>query len=59
VAALFVVIGHEFHEFHEKDHCHLDIIGFEIQSFAVSPNRCLTPTSNYTRFQAGYGRDWV
>jgi len=22
-------IGHEFHEFHENDHCHLDVIGLK------------------------------
>jgi len=29
VAAFFVVIGHEFHEFHENDHCHLDVTGLK------------------------------
>ena len=26
-----------FHEFHENDHCHLDVIGLKYNFFAVSP----------------------
>ena len=63
------VIGHEFHEFHENDHCHLDVIGFEIQSFAVSPDplpdshffyeacRCQAP-SVVTTLPSVYLRAW-
>ena len=28
---------HEFHEFHENDRCHLDVIGLKYNFFAVSP----------------------
>jgi len=30
----FVVVftGHEFHEFHENDRCHLDVIGLKYNS---------------------------
>jgi len=37
VAALFLLIGHEFHEFHENDRCHLDVIALKYNFFAVSP----------------------
>ena len=29
--------GHEFHEFQENDHCHLDVIGLKYKFFTVSP----------------------
>jgi len=29
--------GHEFHQFHENDHCHLDVIGSKYTFFTAPP----------------------
>jgi len=46
--------GHEFHEFQENDHCHLDVIGLKYNfSQSLRPG-CLTPTFNYARWAILY-----
>ncbi len=43
-------IGHEFHEFHENDHRHLDVIGLKYNFSQFLRPRCLSSTFNCTRF---------
>ena len=40
-------IGHEFHEFHENDHCHLDVIGLKY-NFLQSLRPRFTESSGFS-----------
>ena len=37
-----VFTGHEFHEFHENDHCAQDVIGLEYNFFTAPHGRAIT-----------------
>jgi len=39
VAAFIYFIGHEFHEFHENDHGHFDVIGLKCNFSQSLPDR--------------------
>jgi len=45
---------HEFHEFHENDDCHLDIIGLQYNFFKVSQAALVSPAFNCTLPSTAY-----
>ncbi|PYU94879.1 MAG: hypothetical protein DMG08_06410 [Acidobacteria bacterium] len=47
---------HEFHEFHENNHCHLDVVGSKYNFFTVSPAVLLDSTFNCTPCLQGPGK---